>query len=63
VKRQLATASRTIDETGTRSRAMERQLRSVEQLNPADAASTLALRMAAADGSMEDLEDQEVELE
>ncbi|MGB5809055.1 MAG: DNA recombination protein RmuC [Polyangiales bacterium] len=40
VKRQLETAGRTIDETGVRTRAMERKLRSVEEL-PADAASTV----------------------
>lgn len=43
VKRQLDTAGRTIEETGVRTRAMERKLRSVEAL-PADAATeTLAL--------------------
>ena len=40
VKRQLETAGRTLDETGVRTRAMERKLRSVEAL-PADAASGL----------------------
>lgn len=38
VKRQLETAGRTIDETGVRTRAMERKLRAVEAL-PADAAT------------------------
>ena len=38
VKRQLETAGRTIEETGVRTRAMERKLRSVEAL-PADAAT------------------------
>ena len=42
VKRQLDTASRTIEETGTRSRAMERKLRSVEQLPDAQASAILA---------------------
>ncbi len=37
VKRQLAAASNTLDKTGVRTRAMERKLRSVEQL-PADQA-------------------------
>jgi len=32
VKRQLETASRTIDQTGVRTRAMERKLRAVKQL-------------------------------
>ena len=36
VKRQLATASRTIEETGVRTRAMERKLRAVEQLPDAE---------------------------
>jgi len=40
VKRQLETAGRTLDETGVRTRAMERKLRSVEVL-PAEAASGL----------------------
>jgi DNA recombination protein RmuC len=38
VKKQLSTASRTIEETGVRTRAMERRLREVEQL-PSDAAA------------------------
>jgi len=40
VKRQLDTAGRTIEETGVRTRAMERKLRSVEEL-PADAATDM----------------------
>jgi DNA recombination protein RmuC len=40
VKSQLATASKTIDNTGVRTRAMERRLRSVEQL-PSDQAEDL----------------------
>ena len=36
-------ATRTIDETGTRTRAMERRLRSVEQLSSADTATILTL--------------------
>jgi DNA recombination protein RmuC len=43
VKRQLNTASRTIEQTGARSRAMERRLRSVEQLPEAEALKILAL--------------------
>jgi DNA recombination protein RmuC len=43
VRKQLDTASRTIDETGRRSRAMERKLRSVEQLPDDQAAAILAL--------------------
>jgi DNA recombination protein RmuC len=40
VKRQLETAGRTIEETGVRTRAMERKLRSVEEL-PADATNEM----------------------
>lgn len=43
VQRQLQSASRTIEETGTRTRAMERKLRSVEQLDSAETATILAL--------------------
>jgi DNA recombination protein RmuC len=43
VKRQLNTASRTIEETGVRSRAIERQLRSVEKLPEPEALEILAL--------------------
>ncbi|MGI9303750.1 MAG: DNA recombination protein RmuC [Gammaproteobacteria bacterium] len=41
VKSQLNTASRTIEQTGVRSRAMERRLRSVEQLPEAQASAVL----------------------
>lgn len=40
VQRQLQTATRTIEETGTRTRAMERRLRSVEQLGSEDSAGS-----------------------
>jgi DNA recombination protein RmuC len=63
VKRQLATASRTIDETGTRSRVMARQLRSVEQLNPVEAAAVLTLPQATLSGETIESEEEEVELE
>ncbi len=43
VKRQLDTASRTIEQTGVRTRAMERKLRTVEQLPDAEAAQVLDL--------------------
>lgn len=49
VKRQLNTASKTIDETGVRSRAMERKLRSVEQLPEAEAVEILSLDVAEHD--------------
>jgi DNA recombination protein RmuC len=47
VKRQLDTASRTIDETGRRTRAMQRKLRSVEELTEVE--SSQVLELAAAD--------------
>jgi DNA recombination protein RmuC len=43
VKRQLRTASRTIDEAQTRTRVMEKRLRSVEQLPEAEAGPLLEL--------------------
>ena len=43
VKRQLETASNTIDQTGIRTRAMERKLRIVEQLPEAEAVQVLEL--------------------
>ncbi|MBI5232067.1 MAG: DNA recombination protein RmuC [Coriobacteriales bacterium] len=46
VKKQLNTAARTIDETGVRSRAMERRLRSIESLPEADAVDILELPAA-----------------
>ncbi len=45
VKRQLGAASQTIEETSTRSRAMERSLRDVEQLPESEAAQVLASPM------------------
>ena len=49
VKRQLATASNTIDQTAVRTRAMERRLRSVEQLPGAEAEAVLELPPAGGD--------------
>jgi len=43
VKRQLETAGRTIEETGVRTRAMEKRLRSVEELPADDATEMLGL--------------------
>ena len=59
VKRQLNTASKTIDETGVRSRAMQRQLRSVEQLPEAEASEILALPTAGEEVQAEDAEVEE----
>jgi DNA recombination protein RmuC len=47
VKRQLSTASKTIDQTGVRTRAMERKLRSVEQLSDTEAEELLSLSSVA----------------
>lgn len=49
VKRQLGTAARTIEETGKRTRAMERRLRAVEELPEADARALLDLPPLATD--------------
>ena len=46
LKKQLNTASNTIDQTQTRTRAMERQLQTVEQLPPDEA----SVRLGLADG-------------
>ena len=43
VKRQLETASGTIDETGVRTRAMERKLRDVEALPESESSELLKL--------------------
>ena len=43
VQKQLHTVTRTIEETGSRTRAMERKLRAVEQMDPAESATILAL--------------------
>jgi DNA recombination protein RmuC len=54
VKRQLDTAGRTIDETGVRTRAMERKLRQVEQLPGDQAELVLGLpadALAAGEGA------------
>jgi DNA recombination protein RmuC len=56
VERQLTAASRTIEQTGARSRAMERRLRAVEQLPDTEAAAILALTPAG-----EEVEPEEVE--
>jgi DNA anti-recombination protein RmuC len=56
VQRQLQTATKTIEETGTRTRAMERKLRSVEQLGPAESATILRLPGVPAIESAEESE-------
>ena len=59
VKRQLGAASNTIEQTGVRTRAMERKLRSVEELPEAEATEMLTL--PAVDAESVDLEAEEEE--
>ena len=54
-KMQFDTASRSIDRTGARSRAIERKLRSVEKL-PAGEAAPALLGLSATGGAGEDEE-------
>jgi DNA recombination protein RmuC len=49
VQKQLHTVTRTIEETGTRTRVMERKLRAVEQMDLAESSTILALPVAAAE--------------
>ncbi|MEI6727184.1 MAG: DNA recombination protein RmuC, partial [Actinomycetes bacterium] len=57
VKKQLDTASRTIEKTGARTRAMERKLRSVEQLSDEESVAVLGaadlLEPAGPEGEVE----------
>lgn len=59
VKRQLDTASRTIEETGARSRAMEKKLRSVEQLPETEASTILALPTAPEEADTDTMQTEE----
>jgi DNA recombination protein RmuC len=58
VARQLGTATRTIEETGTRTRAMEKRLRAVEQMDPIESAAILSLP-AVVDAEYDDGEERE----
>jgi DNA recombination protein RmuC len=51
VKKQLHTAARTIDETGVRSRQMERKLRAIESMPEAEASQVLELTTFVAEDS------------
>jgi DNA recombination protein RmuC len=55
VQRQLSTVTRTIEETGTRTRQMERKLREVEQMDPSESATILALPEVSAEPEDADL--------
>jgi DNA recombination protein RmuC len=57
VKRQLRAASNSIEATGVRTRAMERKLRSVEELSEEDASRVLALPSVVAE-----IQDEEMDL-
>jgi DNA recombination protein RmuC len=59
VKRQLKTASRTIEETGVRSRAMERKLRSVERLPEVESSKVLELPSAEENAAADDMETED----
>jgi DNA recombination protein RmuC len=60
VKRQLNSATRTIEESGVRSRAIERRLRSVEQLPELEAATVLQLSGSDVDLQLDGLDACEV---
>lgn len=53
VKRQLNTVSNTIEETGVRSRAMERKLRSVQELPESEASDVLQLPTVPAESDLD----------
>ena len=57
VKKQLNTASTTLEKTGTRSRAMERRLRDVEELPGELALEVLAI--AGAEVGFEGMDDED----
>lgn len=59
VKKQLNTASRTIEQTGVRSRAIERKLRTVEQLSETEVTKMLALSDNTVTINDEDMVDAE----
>ena len=61
VKRQLGAASNTIEQTGVRTRAMERKLRSVEELPEAEASEMLTLPAVDADSVDVEAEEEEGE--
>ncbi len=63
VKRQLATASQTLESTGARSRAMERKLREVETLPGALAETVLGLSPAGAGAEADDISAEGPELQ
>lgn len=64
VKKQLNTATKTIEQTGVRTRAMERKLISVERLSDAEASRILELPEGIADTDFDELQnDRNIEEE
>ncbi len=57
VKAQLATASRTIDDTGVRTRAMEKKLRDVEKMPVAESDLLLGITEGGTDNGQTELDD------
>ena len=60
LKKQLNTASRTIEESGVRTRAIERKLRSVEQLPELEAAAVLQLSDSEVTVESDELDESDV---
>ena len=64
VQRQLHSATRTLEDAGSRTRVMERKLRSVEQMDPTESATILALPAVATmeldGGDASDMSDEQV---
>jgi DNA recombination protein RmuC len=60
VKRQLHATTRTIEHTGVRTRAIERRLRSVEQLPDVEATTVLQLSGTAEAVELDELDEREV---
>lgn len=61
LKKQLNTASNTVDKTSVRTRAMARHLKEVEQLPPEIASEQLGLPNTESDGGLVDLSDSQEE--
>ena len=54
LKKQLETASKTVDKTGVRTRAIERKLRDVEELPDVDSSGVLGLESAVEEAELEE---------
>jgi DNA recombination protein RmuC len=62
VQRQLHSATRTLEDAGTRTRVMERKLRAVEQMDPIESATVLALPAAAAELDRDESEEADEQI-